>query len=52
MVRTKRLAQLAKKRQRMAVNGRKRLTRIAAAATAKGADEDECCATLLLAGKG
>ncbi|KAF7074118.1 hypothetical protein CFC21_079028 [Triticum aestivum] len=43
MVSAKRLAQMAKKWQRMAAMGRKRLTRTTTAA--KGAANDECCET-------
>ncbi|KAI4989526.1 hypothetical protein ZWY2020_036843 [Hordeum vulgare] len=43
MVSAKRLAQMAKKWQRMAALGRKRLTRTTT--TVKGVSNDECCAT-------
>ncbi|VAI35430.1 unnamed protein product [Triticum turgidum subsp. durum] len=44
MVSAKRLSQMAKKWQKIAGIGRKRLTRTTTAA-AKGAANDECCAT-------
>ncbi|KAM0851597.1 hypothetical protein ACQ4PT_052295 [Festuca glaucescens] len=49
MVSAKRLAQMAKKWQKMAAMGRKRLTRTTS--TAKRAD-DECCMTSFVAVKG